>query len=85
MNNLIHREINNHWCRLLLKATDEITFDIWDELITDLNNPTERHRDIAECMQFFGVTFKHSGIEIREGDGSFGFDKGKMYFVINSK
>lgn len=53
-----YREINNYWCRRLLKVDEETEWDIWKELIEDLANPKRKHEDAFQCLSFFGARFK---------------------------
>jgi hypothetical protein len=54
-----YREINNYWCRRLLELDEETEWDIWQELIEDLANPTRRHEDVYQCLSFFGARFEN--------------------------
>jgi hypothetical protein len=81
-NKEVYREINDYWCRRLLEVDEETEWDIWQELIEDLANPNRKHEDVYECLSFYGVRFKHKGIEIRNGNPEWGAEPNKLYFVI---
>ena len=53
-----YREITSYWCRRLLELNEEVEYDCWLELIEDLANPNRKHKDVNECLLFFGARFK---------------------------
>jgi len=53
-----YREINDYWCRRLLKVDEETEWDVWQKLIEDLSNQKRKHEDVYECLSFFGAFFK---------------------------
>lgn len=53
-----YREINDYWGRRLLRLDEETEFGIWIELLEDLANSERKHRDIQECLSFFGASFE---------------------------
>jgi hypothetical protein len=59
-----YRNINGYWCRRLLELDEETEFDIWQEIIEDLANPTRKHEDVYQCLSFFGARFKKFDVNI---------------------
>ena len=54
-----YREINDYWCRRLLKLEYELEYDAWLEMIEILSNTKQFDSvGIEENMEFFGVKFK---------------------------
>jgi hypothetical protein len=52
-----YREINDYWCRRLLRVSDEIEWDIWQEIIEDLNNPVRWDNKPIKILGHFGIWF----------------------------
>jgi hypothetical protein len=52
-----YREINDYWCRRLLRVSDEIEWDIWQEIIEDLNNPVRWDNKPIKVLGHFGIWF----------------------------
>ena len=59
-----YREINDYWCRRLLYIEDDMEFDVWCEMINDLNNQQRKYKDIDDCMNFFGVYFRKYDVNV---------------------
>lgn len=53
-----YREIKDYWDRRLLTNRKEIEWQVWDEMLGDMQNPFIRHKDPGQLMEFFEVEFK---------------------------
>jgi len=55
-----YRKVKEYWVRRLIsfdgKNFDPDSFSM-DEFVCDLSNPTNRHKDLEELMDYFGASF----------------------------
>lgn len=73
-----YREINDYWCRRILEFDEELEWAAYQELIEDLSNKKRKHKDICECLSFFGVRFKSFNCNIM----TLGFPKSTDFSLI---
>jgi len=63
-----YREIKDFWMRRLISLKDDMEYSAWDEFITDLNHPYNRHSGPDECLNYFEARFKEfDSVEFRNG------------------
>lgn len=53
-----YREITPYWCKRLIELDEEMEYHIWIELIEDLSNINRKHKDVYECLSFYGAKIK---------------------------
>ena len=65
-----YREIKDYWARRFLDVVgrEEIEFQVWDEMLCDLQDPYRNHGDMHELINYFGVRFReYDAINFRNG------------------
>ena len=63
-----YREIKPYWVKRLVNIKEEMEFDVWDELCTDLKEPLKHHNSVDELLNFFGCKFqKFDAVQFTNG------------------
>lgn len=63
-----YREIKKHWVQRLVWRFTEQDYLEFDEMLTDLQNPLERHRSLADLEKFWLIeTACFTNVEFRNG------------------
>ncbi len=65
-----YRDIKDYWARRFLQSasSETIEWQVWEEMIQDLHNPTARHHSVSELLNYFGVCFRrYENIKFRNG------------------
>ena len=93
-----YREITDYWCKRLLQCNKDLHTSRskhnckkascisclqvggGEPVKFDTNTMTLGYPSKADTSKI--LTYKHAGIEIREGNPEWGAEKGKIYFVI---
>lgn len=53
-----YREIKDYWAMRFLWAREEIEWQCWQEMLSDMRDPYRRHNGPKDLMNFFGVQSK---------------------------
>ena len=55
-----YREIKDYWARRFLDVVDSggMEWQVWEEMLEDMQRPFNRHNGPDELMGYFGVRFK---------------------------
>jgi len=59
-----YREITHYWIRILLISYREIDYVDFQDIVTDLQDPLKRHRNIDEVFKYWELNFKNFGSNI---------------------
>ncbi len=63
-----YREIKDYWIRRLIQNNEEMEFQVWDEMCTDLKSPLSHHNSLQELMKYFNLQYKsYDAIEFTNG------------------
>lgn len=76
-----YRSLNEYWIRRLIQFDRETDFDVLDELVTDIQNPYERHVSVVDMLDYFQCRF----IDFDTITFSNGYAKNRRQFVIELK
>jgi hypothetical protein len=52
-----YREIKRHWVVRMLSFKEDMEWQVLEEMLCDMQDPTRRHRDLDEMLHYYGVRF----------------------------
>ena len=63
-----YREITDYWARRFLNPKEEIEWQVWEEMLDDMQDPFRRYNGPADLMAYLGIKFKdYEAIRFRNG------------------